>query len=304
MQIKHAMEQLPDIRKLINAPFNATFEEYGTYQGLTPLQSYLTRHGDNISVGAEEVRMNMEVVRTLIDIGADIDKVYSEGFTVYPVGSYLKLPGGQPSILHLCISNENNKNKKMEWRKILELLLYENISLDMNKTAVGFGLKHYKHQVFCESRRQARFTSRSRMNHAEEIDSGSYMMDAELHESAFDFAVPLLMEAGFDYTRADIEDAIHFPIVPTDDSGDEKVETQRRGIGAGGPFPLEKIPVLEYLEKCLDGPRPLTCLCRTVLRKHFPRRQIHRYVFSVNILKEVKDFLLLRPLLQRLPDYI
>ena len=296
LQIKHAMKQLPNISVLINTPFDATPMKYLAWEGLTPLQSYISRPG--------HLSMEIHVVQTLIELGADIDTVFPQDLVVYnkSVGNEVLLKGGQPLVLHLCIMNEKDTYNKQEWRKILELLLYENVSLDMNKTVVGFGLKHYKDQILYKLRMQVGTTNT--MKKTEKIESGIYIMDAELHESALDFAVPLLMEAGFDYARAYIEEAINLPIVPSCDTEDELLEGQNRGIGSGGPLPLEKNHVLEYLGQCLSGPRPLMCLCRNVLRKHFPRRQIHRYVYSVKIPQTIKNYLLLKPLLPTLSDDI
>ena len=297
LQIKQALEQLPDICEFINTPFDANSMEYATSKGLTPLQAYISSYTCTM--------VSMEKVRTLIDLGADIDTVYPKDLTVFStsIKRCVKLKERQSLTLHLCIMNEGDSINRLEWRKILELLLYENVSLDMNKTAVGFGLKHYKEQVLYESRMQGSTSCTRRMNHSEEIfEPGAYIMDAELHESALDFMVPLLIEAGFHYTRADIEDAMHFPIVPSNESKDEHYGVERCGVGSGGCLPLEKKHVLEYLVQCLSGPRPLMCLCRNVLRKHFPRRQIHRYVSSGIIPKKVKDYLLLKPLLKTLPD--
>ena len=48
------------------------------------------------------------------------------------------------------------------------------------------------------------------------------------------------MEAGFNYTRADIEEAINLSIAPSDDSVDDLLDGQHCGIGSGGSLPLEK----------------------------------------------------------------
>ena len=67
------MKHLPDISVLINAPFDATCKEYATSEGLTPLQLYISRHG----------KVSMGVVKTLIELGVDIDKVFPLGLRVY-----------------------------------------------------------------------------------------------------------------------------------------------------------------------------------------------------------------------------
>ena len=167
LQIKHAMKQLPDICELINTPFDATFRKYKTYEGLTPLQSYVSKHG----------QVSMEVVRTLVELGADIDTLYPQDRKEYneSIRSTVTLKGGKPLVLHLCILNEDDKNIKREWRKILELLLYENVSLKMNTTVVAFGLKHYKDQILFKRRMQV--GTKNTMKNAEKIEPGTYIMD-------------------------------------------------------------------------------------------------------------------------------
>ena len=281
--IKHAMEQLPNICEIINNPFDKTSKEYATREGLTPLQSYVSSH-----------TMNESVVRTLIELGADIDQVYPKDLKVYSrsLNDMISLPGGQSLILYVCLLNENDGFKR-EWRKVLELLLYENVSLGRNKSVVAFGLNLYKNQVLSDMQ----VGSRSRIYQSEETESGTYLMDATIHESALDFTVPLLIEAGFHYTCADIDEVLRL----SNDSEEEREGSQRRLIGTRNAFQLDNY-VLAYLEKCVSEPRPLKLRCRDALRNHFPRRQIHRFVSSVALPQTIIDFLLLTPILQTLPD--
>ena len=283
MYVKHAMEQLPNICEIINNPFDKTSKEYATREGLTPLQSYVSIH-----------TVSKSVVRTLIELGADIDQVYPKDLKVYSrsLNDKISLPGGQSLILYVCSLNENDGFKR-EWRKVLELLLYENVSLGMNKEVVAFGLKLYKKQVLSDMQGG----SRSRIYQSEETESGTYLMDATIHESALDFTVPLLIEAGFHYTCADIDEVLRL----SNDSEEEREGSKRRLIETRNAFQLDNY-VLAYFEKCVTQPRPLKLRCRDVLRNFFPRGQIHRFVSSVALPQTMIDFLLLTPILKTQPD--
>ena len=281
--IKHAMELLPNIGEIINVPLDTTSLGYVTSEGLTPLQSYVF----------EELEVEPSVVRILIELGADIDKEYPQDKLLSSCPKNVAiLSEGQSLPLCVCILEENTRDK-LEWRSILELLLYENVSIGTNKSVVALGLKHYKNQVYTYSRTGS-------IDLAAEIEPGKYFIDATLHESALDFAVPLLIEAGFHYTCADIDKALRLSNIL------EKVRErlQRSVTETERPHPLEKNCVLAYLERCMSEPRTLKLRCRDVLRTYFPGRQIHRFVSSEDIPKTIKDYLLLKPILQTLPDDI
>ena len=284
--IKHAMELLPNIGEIINVPLDTTSQGHANSEGLTPLQWYVLK----------ELQVEQSVVRILIELGADIDKEYPQDKLLSSCPKNVAiLSEGQSLPLCVCIFKENTRDK-LEWRSILELLLYENVSIGINKSIVAFGLKHYKHVVL----RDSRAGSMDRVHQAEEIEPGAYFMDSTLHESALDFAVPLLIEAGFHYTCADIDEALRL----SNDSEEERERLHRSVTETGSHHTLEKNYVLAFLERCMSEPRTLKLRCRDVLRTYFPGRQIHRIVSSVDIPKTIKDYLLLKPILQTLPDDI
>lgn len=291
--IKHALEQLPDIGEIINVPFDITScrdaTSVGVYKGLTPIQSYVFGHGRFTSI-------EPSVVRLLIELGADIDKEYpQEELLSSSLRHMATLCEGQSLPLCVCILEENTRSK-LEGRSFLELLLYENVSISVNKSVVALGLKHYKNEVLTDNLD----CSIGRVDISEDIEPGSYLMDTNLHESALDFAVPLLIEAGFHYTCAEIDEALRL----SNDLGEEKERLQQRVREMRSPHPLEKNYVQAYLQRCVSEPRSLKLGCRDVLRTYFPRRQIHRFLSKVDIPRKIKDFLLLKPILQTLPDDI
>ena len=218
--IKHAMELLPNIGEIINVPLDTTSLGYETSEGLTPLQSYVF----------EELEVEPSAVRILLELGADINKEYPQDKLLSSCPKNVAiLSEGQSLPLCVCILKENTRDK-LEWRSILELLLYENASIGMNKSVVALGLKHYKKQISTYSRA-------GRIDRAEEIEPGKYFIDATLHESALDFAVPLLIEAGFHYTCADIDKALRLSNVMVK----VRERFQRNVTETGSHHPLEKI---------------------------------------------------------------
>ena len=125
-------------------------------------------------------------------------------------------------------------------------------------------------------------------------------MDSCVREDVMFYTIPLLIEAGFKYTLADLE-AVLFTeneLIRAMDKLNQRVKE------TGHPHYIERtepnVYVSEYLKQCLSTPRSLQLRCRDVLRSHFPRRQIHRYVSSVEIPEKIKDFLLLKPILRTL----
>ena len=79
-QIKSTMAQMPNIHRPINAPFNENSNNSTMCPGLTPLQSYVFKF--NV--------VDASVVRTMIDLGTDIDKVFPPNLHTYnkSVGVY------------------------------------------------------------------------------------------------------------------------------------------------------------------------------------------------------------------------
>ena len=58
----------------------------------------------------------------------------------------------------------------------------------------------------------------------------------------------------------------------------------------------------KYLQQMLDNPRSLKHRCRDVLRKHLQGRKIHRYAEVIDMPKQIKDFILFKPVLKILTN--
>ena len=132
------MKQIPDIQRIVNAPFGAIVGSgyYGYWDlcpGLTPLQSYMCMYDLH--------SFDVSVVRTLIDCGADIDQMFPPNFKDDERKVY---PRGNTVLMHIL--NEDIEFNKV-FREILELLLYENVAVALNDSAVSLCLKLYHYQI-------------------------------------------------------------------------------------------------------------------------------------------------------------
>ena len=291
-QIKSIMEQLPNIHRLINAPFDENSNNYTMCPGLTPLQSYVFKF--NV--------VDASIVRTMIDLGADIDKVFPPNLHAYnnSVGVFSRekcnTPGGKTLLMYVL---SKGTEFQQGFRELLEVLLYENVKPTLNESVVASCLKRYKYQIL---------PGGSGIN----IDTGYYMgaiktdtytMDSNVYESALFYTVPLLIETGFHYSLSDIDEVVH----AEDDLEKVKKVLKQRVEDTRTPYHLERranFYVSTYLKQCLTVPRSLKLRCRDILRNHFPRRQIHRFASNMEIPGKIKDFLLLKPILQTLYEDI
>ena len=282
--IKHTMIQLSNIRKYINVPFCS---------GLTPIQHYMCRRQ----------KVGVTVIKALIDLGADIDTMIP---LVTVCASVFKGKPLQTSVLM------NEGASKTGFREVLELLMYENVSLEMNRSAIADYVKflnqfmnpdHVQDRMYTAYRSILGLTDTATSS-APIIEPGTYIMNATLQESALNYKLSLLIEAGFEYSLSDIHDALKL----FDQSMEAETQQQQSEFETWKRDVLEKAFLnnceKEYLQSCLTKPRSLMLLCRDILRKHFHRRQIHKYVSIVNIPKAIKDFLLLTPVLKSLPTSI
>ena len=274
--IKKAMMQIPDLPNIINDRRR---------DGMTLLQSYI--------VWSPTVKIY--VVRTLIDFGANIDISLTCTPETY---SFFKNEREKSRHQTLLIHIFNSKLKHIEdFRKVVELFLYENVSLVANSTAISTAIKHCRNGP-------------GKMPQPDPSNqTGTYIMDAILHEDVFTSTIPLLIEAGFQYDLSDIEDAMEL-FKDTSLIANSMTSSEDSVLHVRTPPPKKKKknheqsmpqnPVKAYLQRCLSEPRPLMLQCRDVLRTHFPRRQIHRYVAVMDIPNRIRDFLLLKPILQKL----
>ena len=97
---------------------------------------------------------------------------------------------------------------------------------------------------------------------------------------ALNFMAPLLLECG--YTVAD------------------KVAAREAVRVFENSLPTE----VEYIMLYLDTPKSLKYCCRHSLRRHFKGASIHRFVAASQIPKVLRDYILLKPLLRCIPEYL
>ena len=155
------------------------------------------------------------------------------------------------------------------FRQCLELYLYQNPDINLNRSAVELALQIDKKTHIAKS---VPYT----------LDT-TYIVDGRNHglfghdtDLALNMTVPLLIESGFP--------------VPDDPVPD--------------PFPLKDIlppEEYEYILAAREQPKSLECIVRDCLRSFFKGRQLHRVMDSANLPEKLKDIILLKPLLKSIP---
>ena len=276
------MEQIPSLPNTMNDR-NA--------DGFTLLQSYI--RGTSI--------VDISVVRALIDLGLNIDIPFAH--TPQTCINLQENNSDGQSLLEYIL---NNRLVYKGFREVVELFLYENISLAKNELMVSYVLK----RELMVSNFIKRFRPGEMSQTDQSIQPVKIIMDATPHEDIFPSLIIFLIEAGFKYCLSDIEDALELfkdfsSIDNSTTSAEEPVENSlasmlRRKL-RNYEHSFTQGPVKAYLQGCLSEPRPLMLRCRDVLRNHFPRRQIHRYVSVMDIPNRIRDVLLMKPILQKLP---
>lgn len=260
-EITVALKQIPDVQKVISSRFSDEDEFYvNDHLIQTQLQSYVYFNDD----------IDPEVVRVMLEVGADLDDMDDYNETL---------------LQHLL---ENGRKYIPCFRKLLELLLYENPCCSKNSDAVRLGLK-------IDDEMNGLWTPLLK------LIAGEYHMDMKEHGFfrhedsecfALNFTAPLLIECGFPVSSTMLERALN--------KSSEQLSGKGKGRGRGGfaasreLHPAEKL----YFETCLDTPRSLTKCCRDTLRKHFKRREIHEFVASVGLPEVLQDFILLKSVLR------
>ena len=115
------------------------------------------------------------------------------------------------------------------------------------------------------------------------IDSGTYLIDAKQHgtcrhdEFALNMTAPFLIECGF----------------PVSDNVLKTVNSRNNSL------PMEEC---KYIQHYGGNARSLKVISRDTLRKHFVGQMIHKFVNSIAMPGQIKDFILLKPLLRCLPE--
>ena len=196
------------------------------------------------------------IVNALLDLGADVNSLYSERYT--PVRYLMALQKQEPRLFYSNV------------RGTLEVLLYHNPDLTLHARLAAFSDSTIGLAINID--RLSNFMPCKVVD-----EPGCYILDSRLHSYsghdgddenyALNFFAPLLIECGMPYSRDDL------------------LEILRRFL-----HPAEHV----YIQKCLDNPRSLKLRCRDVLRQWYRGRYIHTYVESTNMPNSIKDFILLK----------
>ena len=176
---------------------------------------------------------------------------------------------GKTPLICLLKGNRHNDVITKGVRETLEAFINENPDVELNKAAVGLAIEtdarkrrenHYGVPIFDDYKTDLK-------------EYGLYGYKMEDDDSALNFLAPLLMECGFPVTQNVLLDSTNKPLHQSEHM---------------------------YIQKYLDGPRPLKVRCRDVLRNHFKGRKIHKFVEMSDYPHTIKDFILLKPILHTL----
>lgn len=226
------------MQEIINLSYTYTdVKQYGhACVNMNPLLSYIC--------AARFVELR--VVNTMIELGANVD--------------FCDLDE-QTSLLCLLkrwhITDCNR-------RETLELLLYENVTLD--ERAVRFGL-HVGEDYGIQRRLPVNLCG---IYHTDAVEHSLFGYDSP-ENYALNFTVPLLLESGSPCPDDLLEDATKLSLHPS---------------------------VIGYIRRYVTTPRSLQLCCRDSLRKRFQRRQIHAFLEVSKCPSKIKDFILLKSLLR------
>ena len=143
--------------------------------------------------------------------------------------------------------------------RTLELLIYENSSLQLNKSIVALAIRN--ETLFYAI---SKILLDKYLGYKELPLYHDWMQDPQFSPAA------LLIECGFPVTRDVLLMALDEDLHPA---------------------------ALDYLRTCLDEPRRLTHRCRDVIRMSFKGRTLHTFIETSEISNKIKDFVLIRWLL-------
>ena len=194
--------------------------------------------------------LNPTEVKVLLELGADIDHLDNEGNT---------------TVLHMLSRRFYSKRLfkryyTTNFRRVLNLLLYENPSKVRNSDAVKLAIELDEHLEKSTTFRKP---------------LGEFIMDGKEHSFfgldhkeayALNFMGPLLIECGFPVSRVVLEEALERCLHNAEHT---------------------------FLRHCLFTTQSLQNVCRDVLRNHFAGRKIHMIVNSWDLPKKIKEFILL-----------
>ena len=230
------LKTIPGVQELINTPYSYTDVKQFRYacENMTPLASYI------VTAQYTENR----VVTAMIQLGADID---------------CHDPDGQTPLLCLL---KRRQITGMNRREILELLLYENVSLD--ERAVTYAL-HLDSEYGIQ--RQENLSGIYNTGTCEHSLFGFNSPE----NYAFNFAVPVLLESGSPCPEDILKDATKLTLHPS---------------------------VNSYIRIYVNTPRSLQICCRNTLRKRFRGHQIYTYLEIVPCPATIKEFIALKQILE------
>ena len=198
-------------------------------------------------------------------------QIYTSGYHTMAVGEIKALieAGANPELIDMAGNTllKHMLSRRVNFigfRETLELLLYRNPDMFMNKDAVEKAIELDE------------FVEINNAMHMVKDQIGEFVLDAKEHSLfgppnsrayALNFLGPLLIECGFPYSRDKLLTTLEEPLQEAE---------------------------LEYFRQCLESPRPLKLQCRDTLRKYFKKKSLHQFVQSANIPHSIKDFLLLK----------
>ena len=223
--------------------------------------------------------MNITILKMLLDCGSDVNCVNTDGLT--PLQHQLQ--NARKQIIQEYSSDVHSSAEAGLYlslvRQVVEMYIMENSDIDMNKDAVFLAIrldekihkeadflsKHYNlgfYSFCCDGKLPSSLIADGRIH-------GVYDHDDE--NFAFNFYAPLFIESGFQ-------------ILGKIGVLQDKLKNLH---------PVEKA----YIENTIDKPRSLKMTCRDSLRKHFKGKKIHWFVEKSKLPTSVKDYILLKPLL-------
>ena len=239
----------------------------------------LTGLGDNVKVNllhqyTSELKDEPRAFKELIKLGADVNATNSLGRT--PLIDLLRF-----GFCH-----------QIEFRRTAELLIFENPDLELHDSAVFHGINRDV-RIYSETGAMPQNDIWVLLGpgfndgiHSKKLKWEETLSDARLHAWAghdnteafhLNFMGPFLIECGFPFSKSTCKDL------------DSKMETMH---------PAEQ----NFIKENQESPRLLKVCCRDSLRQHFKGRRIHRFLEQSIIPKQIKDFVLLKPLLKCIPE--
>ena len=208
---------------------------------------------------------NEKTLQAWLDIGYGS----MAGDDLWSISSYLDWLHGEISDDH---AYENDNVHILSARRCLEVFLFANLDVTLNKDAVTLGIAVDKDFHSGEQKRHWFMPARYI------LDCKDYGMCGHDDFFALNMTVPFLIECGF----------------PVTELLSEVMKQSEKSL------PTEWYV---YVQHAFNTPRTLKVSCRDTLRRQFVGRGIHRFIDAkgADILSYIKDFILLKPLLRCIP---